>query len=289
MTTLAVITPTYEPDFELFKDLHRSLREFTAPSVVHYAITPRRDIELFSSLRSDRLVVWPEEDLLPRRLVALPRTNARINVHRPFPPVRGWVLQQLIKLAAAGRLEADAVLLVDSDVSFVGTLEPEQFVRNGITRLYREPAGVTRNLPRHIKWHEAARRLLGLPEAEPPLPDYVTSFNVWDPKIVRELHGRLEDTTGRPWSDAVGAQLHFSEWTLYGIFVDEVLGAPANSFSADTSLCHSYWDPSPLLPADADRFVRSIGPADVAIMISAKSRTPINVRREALAGLVHND
>ena len=28
-------------------------------------------------------------------------------------------------------------------------------------------------------------------------------------------------------ADLIGAQLHFSEWTLYGVYVDHVIGAPA--------------------------------------------------------------
>ena len=52
---------------------------------------------------------------------------------------------------------------------------------------------------------------------------------------------RVAATTGRPWTTAIARQLHFSEWTLYGVFVDDVIGAPANSFASDDPLCLGYW------------------------------------------------
>jgi hypothetical protein len=56
-------------------------------------------------------------------------------------------------------------------------------------------------------------------------------------------------------------------------------------FAADSMLCHSYWTPEPLDPAAVDGFVRGVAREDVAVMISAKSGTPAEVRREALASV----
>jgi hypothetical protein len=283
VTSLAVVTPTYAPDFELFRDLHRSVLAFTDPSVVHYAVTPSRDLARFAELAGPRLVVWPEADVLPRHLVAVPGTNAWINLRRPFPPIRGWVLQQIIKLAVTARMAADVVLLVDSDVLLVRPVDASTLVADGRARFYRRPRAVDGELPRHLGWHGTSRRLLGLPVRPPPLPDYVTSFNIWDPRIVRQLQLHVARSTGGHWADPLAAQLHFSEWTLYGVFVDDVLGEPANGNASDATLCHSYWDPTPLDEPAADAFVSRLPDGDLAIMISAKSRTPLHVRRSALA------
>ena len=49
------------------------------------------------------------------------------------------------------------------------------------------------SMPRHLLWHEVARKLLGLPPAGPaPLPDYISAFNVWDRRIVLALRERIE-------------------------------------------------------------------------------------------------
>src|SRR5262249_6362859 len=87
----------------------------------------------------------------------------------------------------------------------------------------------------------------------------------------------------RPWTTAVSGQLHFSEWTLYGVFVDEAIGAPANSCSSDDPLCLAYWGNVPLDRNGAVEFLSGVRPTDVAAMISAKSHTPLAVRRAAFA------
>ncbi|HEY3483923.1 MAG TPA: hypothetical protein VGK49_01010, partial [Ilumatobacteraceae bacterium] len=76
-------------------------------------------------------------------------------------------------------------------------------------------------------------------------------------------------------------ELHFSEFTLYGKYVDHFTNTPGSS---DT-LCHTYWDTLPLDQAAADRFVGDMADTDVAMMISAKSRTPLAVRRAAIAAV----
>jgi hypothetical protein len=285
MTELAVITPSYAPDVELCRDLNASVLAHTPASTVHYIITPRRDLALFSTLRGPRTEVWSVDRLLPRYMIGVPRANFWLNLRRPVPPVRGWVMQQLVKLQAAARIEADTLLLVDSDVLFVRPVTAQTFRQDGLLRFYRKDAGVTERLPRHLIWHDVARNLLGLPHAQAPLPDYVSAFNVWDRRTALALRDRIQQVTGRPWLDAVAAQLHISEFILYGVFVDDILGERANVVPVESMLCHSHWDPSPLSLDAAERFARAVPDEDVAVMISAKSGTPLDVRRTALSGI----
>jgi hypothetical protein len=114
-----------------------------------------------------------------------------------------------------------------------------------------------------------------------PAPDYVSSFSVWNPGVVHALLNRIERVTGRHWMDAVTMQTSFSEWTLYGVFVDEFVRDMADA-ATESSLCHSYWDPIPLTPERAIEFVTGISPNDVAILIQSKSQTPLAVRRAAV-------
>jgi hypothetical protein len=285
MTRLAVLTPSYAPDFELCADLHRSVLAHSPESVQHHLVVPRRDLSLFAELSGPRTHIHCESDFLPRSFVPLPRVNFSVNVRRPFPPVRGWIRQQILKLAAASQLDCDVVLLVDSDIEFIRPFDQDTYLRDGVVRFYRKPGEVDERLPRHVIWHQVARQLLGLPAGAPPYPDYVSSLLAWDPAILRQLLARVEQVTHRPWQTAVGSQLHFSEWTLYGVFVDEVLGEPANSFASEHTRCHSYWDETPLDAEGIGGFLAGIQPDDIAVMISAKSRTPLEARRTALKGL----
>jgi hypothetical protein len=283
MTRMAVITPSFAPDFELCAALNRSVLDNSPDTVQHHIIVPRPDLKLFGRLASPRTYIRCEADFLPRSFVRVPFNNVTVNLGRPFPPVRGWILQQVVKLAAVAASEDDVVVLVDSDIEFLRPFTVETFVSDGVVRFYRKLDEIDERLPRHMIWHRTARTLLGLPPTEPPYPDYVSSLLAWDPAVVRRMLTRVTMTTGRPWTTMLAAQLHFSEWTLYGVFVDHVIGASANSFASDDPLCLAYWDETPLNRDGAVAFLRSAQPTDVAAMISAKSRTPLAVRRAAFA------
>ena len=281
--TLAVLTPSYRPDLELFGDLHRSVLRWTPEQVVHHVVVPRADVTSFSGFAGPRCRIVTEEEVLPRRFVRTP-TAYSINVRRPLPPIRGWILQQIIKLSAAAALSEDLVLLVDSDVELVRDVAPDRLLSSGQAPLYRKPDAVEGDMRRHWVWHQVARRMLALPPATPPAPDYVSSFMLWETSVVQALLRRVEAVARRPWQDVVGAQLHFSEWTLYGLFVDEVL-RPEDGPRTERDRCHNYWEPTPLTSEAATAFVEGLPDDDLAIMISAKSRTPLDVRRQALGRL----
>lgn len=284
MDTLAVLTPSYGPDLELCRDLNRSVLEWTPADVVHHLVVPARDRELFAGLRGPRTEVWTVEEFVPRRMVPVPRANMWVNVRRPYPPVRGWVMQQLVKLRASLELGADVLVLADSDVVLMRPVTADTFRQDGRVRFYRRRGAVDEQLPRHLLWHDVACRLLGLPSAaSPPLPDYISAFNVWERRLVLALRDRIERVNGGAWLDVIGAQLHVSEFILYGVFVEAVLGTTANVSETDSMLCHSYWNPTPLSASSAGEFLRALPAEDVAVMISAKSRTPLEIRRQALA------
>jgi hypothetical protein len=101
------------------------------------------------------------------------------------------------------------------------------------------------------------------------LPDYVSSFNIWDREVVRRTLKRMEDVTGRGWLGAIGKELHFSGWTLYGVFADELEQAKNVAVTSD-SLCHSDCDTVHLTPEGAAALLSSVGSQDVAYMIGGE-------------------
>lgn len=295
---MAVVTPCYSPDKELCRELHQSVLDFTPTSTVHHLIVPDADMACFASFGGPRSMIWSYSELLPPRFVPARWINpvlqrlgglaasvrvAAINTRRPWPPIRGWILQQALKLAAAPRVDADVVVVADADVQFIRPVSVSTFVRDSRVPLYRVEGGVHPGLPEHVAWHQVARQLLGLPEGKLPYHDYVSVFTAWDPEVVGALQHRIETVTGRPWIDAVCAQRKFSECTLYGTFVDEVLGPPASQVTTNRSKCHNYWDPVPLSTEKASEFAKATPQDDVAVMISAKSRTPADIRRSVIA------
>src|SRR5215475_8193140 len=100
MTRLAVTTISYAPDFEMCVNLNRSVLENSPDTVQHHIIVPKSDLKLFGRLAGPRTHVRCEADFLPRTFIPVPFSKFTLNLGRPFPPVRGWILQQIVKLAA---------------------------------------------------------------------------------------------------------------------------------------------------------------------------------------------
>jgi Family of unknown function (DUF6492) len=280
---MVVVTPTYAPDLELFRDLHESVLRWFPADVRHMVVVTERNVAPFRRFEGSRCVVVGIDDVLPRSVRALPRVQMRINLRQPVPPLRGWILQQLVKLAIAEQAQERVVIMVDSDLVFVRPVTVDTFAPGGRVRLYRKDNGVEGSMSRHVRWHVVARKLLGLPAAQPPpLPDYVSGLNSWDRDVVKRMLRRVENVTGRRWIEAVGKELHFSEQILYGVHADEV--EQARNPTHD-SLCHEYYSNMPLTAERARAWLSSLGPNDVAYMISSKSHTPLSVRRAAHASV----
>jgi PAS domain-containing protein len=280
VTTLELITPSYAPDRQLCGDLVRSVRRFGPAGIRHTVVVPPRDLNLFAPLREMGATVVSTRSVMPRGFLKVPFANVWVSHRSPWPPVRGWIAQQIVKLQAVAQSSADAVLVVDSDVEFVRPFAAEDFLIGGRVPLYRVDDGVSADLPRHMLWDAVARRLLGLPPDDAERhPDYICWPCLWQPDLVRAVLQRVEKTAGRPWAAVIGRELHFSEMVLYGIYVDEVVGAAAHTTDMH---CRGFSDERALDAGALQQFVASLAPADVALMLSAKSGTDLELRRAAI-------
>jgi hypothetical protein len=283
MTELAVITPCFRGDADVFADLHRSVLEFTPPGTVHHVYVPFRDRGRFAEYEGPRCRIWDRSELLPPRYLRAPLTDLYVNIRRPWPPLRGWVMQQTTKIAAAGQSDADIVLLIDSDVVLVRPVDPRRFIMDGQVCLYRVDGGVTAGMKRHVIWHRVARELLGIPQAPPPpLPDYVGAVAFWAPATVRAMQEQIRGITEQDWLDAFNSQPHISEFILYGVFVDEMPPADPHRVPIVIDLCHEYYKRTPMNLEAAIAFAEQIQPEAIAMMISSHSQTPMDVRRAAI-------
>ncbi len=279
MASLSVITPSYQPDLELCRDLAVSVKRFGPLNVSHCVIVPPKDRAVFAGVGEVHTV----DEYLPRSFLRIPG-NMWINLRRPIIPARGWIVQQLIKLEASARSEADVVLLVDSDMVFIRPFDVDTFLTDGNVRFFRAANAIHKDMTRHIIWHRTARRLLGLPNVDRlPLHDYICWPMAWSPAIVRAMLKQVEATTAMSWQSAIAGELHFSEGILYGVYVDEILGGAR--YCENTMLSVNYSDEAPLDAAAAAQIVAGASSADIALMISAKSTTTADVRKEILRAL----
>jgi hypothetical protein len=178
-----------------------------------------------------------------------------------------------MKAGGDGHHRRASGLIIDSDAVLIREAEVDEFTDDGRLWLYRKDGAVTADMQRHVLWHNVARKLLGGRRAAPARlrqPD-----PVWDPIVVRSLIERIADSTGRNWVEAIGRQLHVSEFVVYGVFVDCVLGGVA---PRDRNLCHNYYERSPLSPSDPAAFADQMPSDALGVMISSHSDTPHNVR-----------
>ena len=166
-------------------------------------------MQVFRPLSNQRTRIRCEAECLPASFVRMPFGKLTVNLTHPFPPIRGWILQQLIKLAVAAQSTDDVIILVDSDIEFLRPTGIEAFARDGIVRFYRLPKAIDAQLPRHRTWHRVARDLLGLEQIALPFTDYISSLIAWDPEIVRQMLARVSSITGTSLDECHSATAAF--------------------------------------------------------------------------------
>jgi hypothetical protein len=186
--------------------------------------------------------------------------------------MRGWLLQQLVKLAVAEHVDADVLVCADSDVVLLRPFAASSVVdERGRVLLYARPDQVDERLPEHVRWHRSAETLLGVEAADPPMPNFISSLVAWKRENVLALLEHVQATTGRHWLRAVASAWDVSEYTLYGRFTQDVLGTNAGQFVSPSPLCHDYYKRVPLSAPELDSLLDGVGPGEVAVSLTAKA------------------
>lgn len=280
--TLAFVTPSYFGDFEQCKLLCESIAKYCEDEYRHYLLIDRRDVPLFSTLETARTTVVAKEDLLPswvaRWRLPLPKKNRFVRLSLKSRPIRGWIAQQMCKLAMVEQLEHEHVIMVDSDVVLVKPFSVASLLQNGLSPLYAKPNAIwsdEMSHGRHLDWQRVSERMLGLPEAPEPLVDFITPFNFWRPDNVRALRSRIETTTSMDWMVAVARADTFCEPVAYGCMaLDEGADAIGHRL-IDMPLCYSYWTPERISNDEMAEFLSAMPETAYAVNIQSTAKMPI--------------
>jgi len=284
-----LVTCSFSGDLDVCRLLCESIDRFVPETIGHTLYVPAQDTALFADLASPRRVIATQESLLPRWFwkaplpgqpwrarLGLPRRNVYLT---PFSlPVRGWIAQQIMKLAATAAADAEIVVHVDSDNAFIRQLRLDHLARDGRVRLYRNPQKV--DAPGHRLWHMAAGRLIGLPPSDFHGAEYIDQLVVWRRSVLLALIERIAAIAGTDWRIALARTPHFAEYILYGVFADKALGLDrAGLFPEARSLCLSRWSEAFADAAEEDAFIAAIEPGHVACLIQSTIAMPIAGRR----------
>lgn len=270
----AVMTASWSADLDRCRLMCESLDRFLAGDWHHYLLVELADVALFSTLEGPRRTVVSEAELFPWWLRSFPDPS---NFGRrrlwlsPFSvPLRGWHAQQIRRMALARHIDADMLLSVDSDVVMVRPYDPSGMWTDGSMYMYRVDAGVSQQMTEHRQWFAHAGKLLGVPAAVTPSPDYINTFIGWRTDTARAMLDHIEKVSGRNWIRALIASRAISECTIYGRFVDEVLVGEGHAHS-DQALCHVLWDREahPETLEGLQAFMQDLGPGQVAVGIQS--------------------
>lgn len=268
--TLALVTPSYGPDFERCQLLSRSVERHVAAPSRHLILVEHRDWKRFSALRSEFTEVLLVEDFVPSWLHRLPFSNSVLLSTRTLP-VRSWIWQQLVKLSIAAHVEEDVLVFLDSDVLFVRDFDPACLIEDGKTRFFRAPGAA--QLESHKRWHQSAGRLLGLSPCDYFGADYIGDIVTWRTEHVKAMHRHIENESGTSWQKAIARTWHLSEYILYGVFVDQILKG-GEHFETQEALCQISWNYKVDDLRSLERVFDEIKPEHVAVMVDAKLGIP---------------
>jgi Family of unknown function (DUF6492) len=269
----AIITPSYAPDFQRCQLLSWSIERFIAQPITHYIIVDRQDLDLFRQLQKPNTEIITVESVLPSWLVKMPFVKNGWFSFKTLP-IRNWLLQQIVKIEVSRQIERDVLAFVDSDVAFIRPFNFQTFVREDRARFFRIPDAD--NTQMHNRWSQSAAQLLGLPPIDYAGARYVGNAITWRRENVFKMCERVEQVSGRGWIEALCNTWHFSEYTLYGIFVDYILKENSGHYEDPNNLCQEHWEDRPLSEPELQKFFTEITPEQVAVMISAKSGMSID-------------
>ena len=263
--TMAMVTPSYGGDYERCEMLVESLGH-CAPNLQHYVVVDSHDLPRFRHLASARTIVVDTREVLDPWLRKLPGRSG-IWWSLRTPPVRGWIVQQLVKLGADRLCSEDVLVCCDSDTVFIRPFGYDSFVVDGKLGLldvdYCDDSVKT--------WTRSARCLLGIPASPDRHRGHVGVLIAWHRSMLGEMQRRIEATAGMPWQQPIARLRTFSEYVTYGTFVREVIGYAASPHAPSTvGLVKASWGNKLDSQTKLREFFSDLQPENIAVMVHSK-------------------
>lgn len=259
------MTPTYLPDLARCELLVESL-DHTASGVPHYLIVDRCERSSFIHLQSGNRRLIDSEEILGNWIFRLPGRSS-IWLSLKTPPVRGWVVQQILKVGASEIIPERTLIFCDSDVAFLRSFDRQAL-------LIGEKVGLldidftTENVRR---WTATARRLLGIHLHSGEYRNYVGNMICWNRETIHAMRQRIEENTELNWKVAVARSLNFSEYMVYGTYVREMLAYNnVDHAPSDIPLVKPSWNEKLATQSAMESFFSNLDHRTVAVMIHSK-------------------
>lgn len=123
---------------------------------------------------------------------------------------------------------------------------------------------------------------MGLPPSDYYGAEYIDSLVVWNRSVALGMIERIENIFRRNWMISLARTPHFSEYVLYAVYADRVLGLEAAELYADANpLCNSRWSGNPFINADDEAtFINAIKPHHLSCNIQSTIEIPLSKRAQ---------
>ncbi|MES1148586.1 MAG: DUF6492 family protein, partial [Bradyrhizobium guangdongense] len=171
---------------------------------------------------------------------------------------------------------------LDSDVVFFRDFDLSQFRYPNTIPLLNMRDEVAPGQFRHARWVETSHELLGLPTPSLPASDFIGHIIFWDQQTTRAMATKIEATTNLHWVEALCRTREFSEYMLYGYFVENDAGFSARHTRTARTQCVSYWDQPKLNRDELNQLLGGANKDDVAFSVASFSGTPVETIRAAV-------
>jgi hypothetical protein len=286
----AIVTPSYYKDFPRCQLLAESVEKYIPADIPYYILVGREDEALFSTLKSKRIQIVLEEDVVglkTRRLAWAPRWR----VSWRTLPVRGWIWQQIVKLSMSQMIPADAYMIMDSDCMFFRPFDPRSLIdREGRIPLYREEKSFYTTDSDTQKWHKHGGKILKIPRPQVPYATgYVGAPIFWRRDVLGQLRNHMDMRNFLTVASRISLCPTFSEYVLYGMFVEHILGIEASGhYKFHGELAQNHWTETALDVDQLNIFKRNAPSEKVMIHINAKSGTSVGDIRQVFATTLNN-
>ena len=276
--TFALFTVTWRGDIFAFKQLCNSIDRWM-PDVRHIVAVDHSDVALFSEFAGPFREIVDCSEFLPS-LHEFSLFGRRLWWKFPFHIIRGWIYQQLSKIAIVSTFDEAAIVIVDSDVVFIRKLETGDIFDNSSVVYFRNLGASSGPPSQSSRWHDAAATTLGLPMRGYTGADYISGAVIWSTDVVRAMLHRIESIHGGKWLKPLLRHLRISEYVTYGVFCDHVSGPHRTLISpTPAELAHCSWNYDFDESGGVEMFVSEL-PDDAAAVLVQSNLNMAPARRE---------
>ena len=181
----------------------------------------------------------------------------------------GWHLQQMIKIGIAAHVSEDGLAYCDSDTFFLRPFDVGSLTRQGQFRLFHDAGRASLDAIANPSYTKASLEMLNVANAAGTYHSYIDNFVTWHRPTVLAMCDYLARNFNGKWHRALRHRIQFSEYILYGLFVDEVQQTNPHHYVDNLSLCRTQWHRQAMTAQEVETFCTQLPPHVVTVGVQS--------------------